>query len=1677
MTRQLPRRVSKLSQFRALLHKNVLLQTRDRKSPLGGKLGGWGAFAFQLCVPAFFFLVMWLPKYYIPPVPHLQQLSSRSLELDTAWWSGPQPYSGPALDPQFQGAAHILLAPDTPAVTALAPVLARALACAPDPSKYACLPGRPTNFYCLFSNTTSMPEQCKTQATCMADETCYSHLLEPQQGKPPQIGIMPDEAAAVDRAMQRPAEIDAVLVFDHARGSEGGVGNRGHTPQSSSSAGAGNGKESGRMTETKWTSSRTGRTAAAANDPPLFAHSLLDYRIRINHTDIPPTEFLYDMFDVVPDPFRNNGLMLYKQHWFFTNLQLALERSIIGLRRSELWSPPPPSPAPSPSPDPIPSPSPFPAPAPTPSSEPSSTHQRMLDHEDAGPGNLGSLAGGPINDVTGRSKMAGSASSTYPADVRVSFKPFPWPAVTEDLGAVSAGVLFNLLLVFAFLAPARAVVGSIVREKELRLREGMRIMGLGEVGYWGSWFLTHWVSLLVSGILCSLVGTYPFSHTSIAVMILFFSLFTASLVFFSYFMSTLFSTSRVAGTAAQLLYAISMLPGFLAPALAPYGGPALYWACLTPPSAASLFAGCLINWELVSQGINWNTLWLPVTPNSSWSAGSVLLLLALDVLIYAFLAWYCDKGDIKVALDDVDVDFSGGRITALLGHNGAGKTTLIHILTGLTSPTYGNAILNGFDVRSEMGRIRESLGVCPQHDVLWPDLTVREHLQLYAAIKGYRGADVGQVAVEAGEQVGLAAKLDSQAGDLSGGQKRKLSVAIAFLGDPAVVLIDEPTSGMDPYTRRFTWELIRSYRGRAAVVLTTHSMEEADVLGDDVVIMGAGRVAAHGTPMELKAAHGEGYTLTLSLCSPPPPPTPSNSYNQLPAAAATSTPQAQSQQLQAALGGAASGGAGRMEALEALVQRHVPGAQLIRCTGGGRTGNDSSAVAATSRGSGEMVFQLPRFDAPLFPPLLRVLDASVAATNRAAGAGSLATSAGLRAGELAGLGVSSYGLSVTTLEEVFLKVTEETTDYGVRGEAEAEMSSVRGGRDYGTDGGAAATRAGENDFAGAHGPGEEEGEEESEGQHLSQRLPHKGTSEQHHGAHTSSALPGAVEQQQEEVLAEPVQGLALLQQQLRAQLTKRALCAARGRLTLLTQLVVPLLLVYLSLWVTSLSVKSADKPAVALTRQHVLEGQPCVLSAAPDVRGAPDGRLSAWMRAFEPVYDSGLTKLYQGGSVDGTLDGWLLSHWNGEPRRPKKTELTASQPGASNPELSIDSEGASPRQPGSSPRALRALRTSDPADAANVEAYSDGPCDPGVPSDPSALHVAHTGLANLAGTGGSTAGIDAASAAGSGSAATTVANSAGTPSSSTEFHSSLGVQSSRGAQSSMEFQSSSGVRSRDHTPLPAYDAIHVTALPSLQDWLHGDSASSTTASSFSSPSSSGSISTSSSTTISSSSDPSNSGSISRSSSTASSENGAHTDSMGSSSMPRASSNNGGATAQLTLLVNQTAVWGMPAAISSASTGLLRYLEEAAHTEPAGTQAVSAGLGARAAVEGHSHPQGPFFKLVAGTPSWLYWTSTLGWDLVQYSLSATGILLLVVWYDLPQYSGPRLPAVVALLAGLGVSSLPLTYLMQRSFTDEMKALQRLNTLFFLVGYLGFVAVWIMDLILIFTQARIFVAISS
>ncbi|XP_072454006.1 phospholipid-transporting ATPase ABCA3-like isoform X2 [Notamacropus eugenii] len=219
--------------------------------------------------------------------------------------------------------------------------------------------------------------------------------------------------------------------------------------------------------------------------------------------------------------------------------------------------------------------------------------------------------------------------------------------------------------------------------------------------------------------------------------------------------------------------------------------------------------------------------------------------------------------NIKEAVRDLTLNIYEGQITVLLGHNGAGKTTTLSMLTGLYPPTSGQAYINGFEITRDMSQIRKNLGLCPQHDLLFDYLTVAEHLYFFAMLKGLSRKKLKSEIDHMLTIFNLEEKRNSFSKSLSGGMKRKLSISIALVGDSKVVMLDEPTSGMDLISRRATWNLLQQQKSSRTILLTTHHMDEADLLGDRIAIMAKGDLQCCGSSLFLKHKYGAGYHLIM----------------------------------------------------------------------------------------------------------------------------------------------------------------------------------------------------------------------------------------------------------------------------------------------------------------------------------------------------------------------------------------------------------------------------------------------------------------------------------------------------------------------------------------------------------------------------------------------------------------------------------------------------------------------------------------------------------------------------------------------------------------------------------------------------------------------------------------------
>jgi len=316
--------------------------------------------------------------------------------------------------------------------------------------------------------------------------------------------------------------------------------------------------------------------------------------------------------------------------------------------------------------------------------------------------------------------------------------------------------------------------------------------------------------------------------------------------------------------------------------------------------------------------------------------------------VYEKVFWKTSKTD-KVAVKSLCLGLEEGKLLALLGQNGAGKSTSMNILSGMSPATGGDAYIYGYSINRSMNKIQSMMGVCPQHDILFPDLTAKEHIELYGGLKGLNQEEIKKLVDERLESVRLTKVKDQAAGTYSGGMKRRLSVVIATIGDPKLVYLDEPTTGMDPVNRRHVWAFLEKFKKGRIIVMTTHSMEEADVLGDSIAIMAHGCLVAYGNSIYLKNQYGAGYRISLTTEQ-------NNTEN-----------------------------------VKKIVIERVPEAIL----------EDDSA--------GSLIYQLPANAMHRIPEFVKFLENSGAQL------------------------IAQWGISQTTLEEVFLKLIREANPHGYQG--------------------------------------------------------------------------------------------------------------------------------------------------------------------------------------------------------------------------------------------------------------------------------------------------------------------------------------------------------------------------------------------------------------------------------------------------------------------------------------------------------------------------------------------------------------------------------------------------------------------------------------------------------------------
>eukprot|EP00026_Physarum_polycephalum_P000360 Phypoly_transcript_00360.p1 GENE.Phypoly_transcript_00360~~Phypoly_transcript_00360.p1 ORF type:complete len:1639 (+),score=219.92 Phypoly_transcript_00360:165-5081(+) len=564
-----------------------------------------------------------------------------------------------------------------------------------------------------------------------------------------------------------------------------------------------------------------------------------------------------------------------------------------------------------------------------------------------------------------------------------------------------AAIMFNFVI----------LLRTMVLEKELRLKEGLKMMGLKEFSYWGSWFIYYNVVMLQC-IALLIASGYIFSidlitKNSFPVYFVLLMLFAESMIFFAFLLESLLSKSQSSATIAFVFWIV------MCAAITPvnqliFVDSTPVWvlkviSLLSPLSFSKGISDLAVAGAM--GGIGWDDIH---DFSSVFPLAQTYLFIGVDCVIYFVLAWYISnvfpgeygvpkpwyffvtpsywKGSVAertgerarllaaqqsdesdaVVLNNLSKSFRIGgckansyhhavkgvsltmqrdQLFCMLGPNGAGKTTTISMLTGLFPASGGDAYIFGNSISKDMDKIRRVMGVCPQHDLLWDDMSAREHLEFFCRFKKNAGYDAVKHEVkERLEEVGLTGVADIPVSAFSGGEKRRLSVALALAGNPKIVFLDEPTTGMDPVSRHQVWEIIQNAKNGRVVILTTHSMEEADVLSDKIAIITQGELRSMGTSLALKSEHGIGYQLHV------------------------------------------------------YVQDHTKSpAQIVAfCT----RRIESATVAHSSKGS--ITFNIPKSSANFLPQLLRDLEST-----------------------LDTLGISEITVNLSSLEDVFLKIAGE----------------------------------------------------------------------------------------------------------------------------------------------------------------------------------------------------------------------------------------------------------------------------------------------------------------------------------------------------------------------------------------------------------------------------------------------------------------------------------------------------------------------------------------------------------------------------------------------------------------------------------------------------------------------------
>ncbi|XP_049289465.1 ATP-binding cassette sub-family A member 13 [Anopheles funestus] len=486
----------------------------------------------------------------------------------------------------------------------------------------------------------------------------------------------------------------------------------------------------------------------------------------------------------------------------------------------------------------------------------------------------------------GKNKASKDEVEYKVANEKFYTKQFPYPKYTKD--DFKKGIYLAQAIQMTYFIALIVHVASAVRQKIWMKESGnsmlMRSMGLKSGSETVSWIITTFIEICIVFLLGLIIlyGGGILAYSSQIFLFCYMVVFGICLIGFCYMCSMFFSSASIGSVSSVILFLITFLPYIIIISLgATLSTVGKFIANLSFSTAFCYAWRHVMRMELQHRGANFSRAFQGAIADNDLKFG--ILMILLDAVIYFTLGYLyqCFKKDEttfhtvkrikldksigadlrnvdvtyekggKKVLSDVSITFRRDEVTCLLGRNGAGKSTIIKLLTGQVLPIEGDVHLPlDYDFISGIRNNAEKIGLCPQNDVLIPNLTAKEHLQLYARIKLTRG--FGTEVSRTLDNLKMGPYQHYRASDLSGGFKRRLCIAIAFLGSPNLVILDEPCSSVDTKARKYIWELIQTLRKDRAVILATHHLDEAECLSDKIVVLENGKAILEQSQEELK---------------------------------------------------------------------------------------------------------------------------------------------------------------------------------------------------------------------------------------------------------------------------------------------------------------------------------------------------------------------------------------------------------------------------------------------------------------------------------------------------------------------------------------------------------------------------------------------------------------------------------------------------------------------------------------------------------------------------------------------------------------------------------------------------------------------------------------------------------